>query len=122
MKLTVLLAEDEPALRDIFEELLLSLGHHCIAAVDGTEALELVRLHIPHVVVTDYMMPGRTGVEVMHAVHADPRLKHVRVILMSSAPPPESDRNAAWRFLAKPIEFELLERTLKEAALAHGGG
>jgi signal transduction histidine kinase len=116
LSLKILLAEDEPALREIFCELLTSLGYECIAASDGTEAVELARKHLPQVVVTDYMMPGCNGVEVIRAVHADPVLAGVPVILMSAGRPPEADRNIAWRFVRKPIEMSDFEALLREAS------
>ncbi len=116
VSLKVLLAEDEPALREIFCELLRTLGYDCIAASDGSEAVELARKHLPHVVVTDYMMPGRNGVEVIRAVQSDPVLASVPVILMSAGRPPEAERSLAWRFLRKPVEMDVFESTLREAA------
>jgi CheY-like chemotaxis protein len=65
MKRKVLIAEDEPALLESYSELIAGLGCECLAARDGNEAIELARAYKPDLVVTDFMMPGRTGLEVI---------------------------------------------------------
>jgi len=111
----VLVAEDEPALREIFCDVLRTLGLECIPAADGTEAIELARKHLPEVIVSDYMMPGRSGMDVVRAVRADPVLERVPVILLSAGRPSENERKEAWRFLKKPIDLEVLETSVREA-------
>ena len=115
MRTKVLLAEDEPALREIFCEVVESLGFDCIAASDGREAIELARKHQPHIIITDYMMPGGNGADLMRAVHEDKSLHNVPVILLSAGRPPESARKEAWLFLPKPVDVDQFEKALREA-------
>ena len=60
---TILLAEDEPVVRDLVREILEQAGYSVIAAVDGREALELSKAHAGGIdlVVTDVVMPGMSG-------------------------------------------------------------
>jgi two-component system, sensor histidine kinase and response regulator len=111
----VLLAEDEPALLELFRDVLHTMGLDCVSAADGAEAITLAQQHRPELIVTDYMMPQRTGVEVMNAVQADPSLAHVPVILMSAGRPPTTDRQQAWRFLPKPVDVDTFEQAVREA-------
>lgn len=115
MPAKVLIAEDEPALLEMYAELVASLGYECLQAADGDEAVTLARREQPAVVVTDWMMPGRTGVEVIHALKGDPNLAHVPVILVSAGRPPKNDIHEAWRFIPKPIDATNLEGALAEA-------
>jgi two-component system sensor histidine kinase/response regulator len=115
LKTKILVAEDEPALREIFCEVVESLGFDCIAASDGREALELAREHKPHIIITDYMMPERNGADLIRAVREDEALKRVPVILLSAGRPPESARKEAWLFLPKPLDVEQLEKALRDA-------
>lgn len=110
----VLVAEDEPALLDSYAEIVQALGHECVSAFDGSHALELARQHHPDLVITDYMMAGKTGVELLRALRVDPALEHVPVILLSAARPPERDRRDAWRFLTKPVALDRLEAAINE--------
>ncbi|MBI4349003.1 MAG: response regulator [Elusimicrobia bacterium] len=53
-------------------------------ASDGREALDLARSLKPDVIVSDVMMPGLTGVELMRELAKDPRLKDIPCILVTS--------------------------------------
>ena len=62
--LMILLVEDDPAVRDATRAVLRSLGHTVTVAQDVTTALDRVHAGIPiDVVVTDAVMPGRSGLE-----------------------------------------------------------
>jgi signal transduction histidine kinase len=111
----VLLAADEPALLDILADVLQDAGHEVTRAHDGLEALEAVRSARPDVVVTDHMMPRKSGVELTRELRRDPALADVPVILMSAARPREEERGAATRFLAKPFTPADLEEAVREA-------
>lgn len=114
----ILLAEDEPALLELFSEVLRGMGLECVAAADGATAIALAQEHRPQLVVTDYMMPERSGAEVMHAVQTHPEMEHVPVILMSAGRPPQKERKLAWRFLAKPVDVATFEGAVREALAA----
>lgn len=117
----VLVAEDEPALLESFCELVKGLGHRCVSAIDGTEAIEVARREHPDLVVTDLMMPGKTGLDLIRALRADPALSRVPVILLSAGRPAEADKQEAWRFLSKPVNIEGFERAVEEGLKASRG-
>lgn len=61
----VLVAEDNPFNRHVFEEFLTSMGHRVTAVSDGSEALEALRAQPFDLVLMDVQMPGMDGVEVV---------------------------------------------------------
>ena len=127
MKRKVLIAEDEPALLESYSELIAGLGHECLAAHDGNEAIELARAHKPDLVVTDFMMPGRTGLEVIATLKRDPPFVAVPMILITAGRPREADVQAAWMTLHKPIALEQFEDAVRKGlqrsgAAANPGG
>jgi CheY-like chemotaxis protein len=67
---TVLLVEDEPAVRAVVSEMLEGGGYTVIAAIDGTEALQLASTHDGPIdlLVTDVVMPGMSGQEVARRI------------------------------------------------------
>lgn len=111
----VLVAEDEPALLEFFCEIITGLGHDCVRAQDGQQALELARAQPPDLIITDWMMPGCTGTELIALLRKEPALRRVPIILLSAARPPEPDQRAAWRFLAKPVALDSFENAIREA-------
>ena len=119
----ILLVEDEPALLESYGEVVEEMGHQVCKASSGTQAIEVARAERPDLIVTDYMMPGRTGVDLIRALRIEPTLKHVPVVLISAARPREAEE--AWRFLHKPITIDDLERAIRdglEASVATSGG
>lgn len=69
---TVMVVDDVAANRDIVRMLLGFRGHDVIEAHDGAEALLMAHTHHPDVVVSDVLMPGIDGLELVHRLRADP--------------------------------------------------
>ena len=89
--------------------------YRVVEAADGLEALERARAGPPDLVVSDLMMPGLDGVELVRALREDPDLSFVPVILLTARAELESRlrglESGADDYLAKPFEpAELLAR------------
>ncbi|MEV0901498.1 response regulator [Actinoplanes sp. NPDC049802] len=69
---TVMVVDDVAANRDIVRMLLGFRGHEVIEAQNGADALRLAHTHHPDVVVSDVLMPGIDGLELVHRLRADP--------------------------------------------------
>jgi two-component system phosphate regulon response regulator PhoB len=93
-KRTVLIADDEDALRALVRVTLDSGRFAIVEAVDGIEALRLARLHRPDLVFLDWAMPGLSGLEVVRRLRADPATKHLTIVMLT-ARAQEFDRTAA---------------------------
>lgn len=116
----VLIAEDEPALLESYCELVTALGHECLTARDGDEAVALARTHKPDLVITDFMMPGRTGVDVLSALRSDALLSEVPVIMITAGRPRDDDVKGAWLTLRKPIALDQFEHAVREGLKVSG--
>src|SRR5829696_7066477 len=112
----ILLVEDEPALRELMK-VALGAGYDFVEAGDLADALELVRSHVPAVLL-DVMLPGGSGLDVLRAVRADPELAAVRVIVVSAWQSGDDRRVAqelgADGFLGKPFALEDLSSAVRE--------
>ena len=80
---TILIADDEPDLRDILRTVLESAGYTVIEAPDGEEALQLVRKQPPDLLILDYMMPRMTGPQVCAVLKEDMLLRHLPIIMLT---------------------------------------
>ncbi|RKH53731.1 ATP-binding response regulator [Corallococcus llansteffanensis] len=109
----VLIAEDEEALLEVFSEVVEDLGHRVVRAHNGEEALLLARTEPPDLVVSDHMMPRRTGMQLLHAMRSEPVLSEVPFLLLSAARP--SGREAAQTFLPKPVDLTTFEQAVSTA-------
>jgi len=77
----VLVAEDDPAVREVVVRLLIRAGYTVLSAADGAEALELVSRNTFDVLVSDVVMPTMTGPELAREVMA--RFPRVGIVLVS---------------------------------------
>ena len=106
---SVLLAEDDRALRRFLEVVLERAGYQVFSASDGLEAMKLVLSASIDVVVTDAMMPNLSGHEFCRFLRNSPTLSHLPIILLSALE--RKDTNPAEQadaFLTKPVSGEKL--------------
>ncbi|TCZ74749.1 response regulator transcription factor [Flaviaesturariibacter aridisoli] len=80
----VLIADDEPDIRELLEFHLVRAGYQVVTAQDGNEALVKAQQLHPDLVVLDIMMPGKTGVEVCEILRAQPALKDTLIIFLTA--------------------------------------
>jgi CheY-like chemotaxis protein len=107
MAATILLCDDEEVLRHLVRATLDNGEYSIVEAADGDEALELARRTSPDLIVLDMMMPGRTGLDVLRDLRAEPKFATTPVVMLT-ARARSSDREAAAesgadRYLAKPF-------------------
>ena len=81
---TVLVADDEPHILRVAVLKLSRAGFHVLKAHDGEAAWEQVSSHPVDLVVTDYHMPGLTGLDLAHKMCQDERLAAIPVILLTA--------------------------------------
>ncbi|MDF1504545.1 response regulator [Roseisolibacter sp. H3M3-2] len=115
----VLIAEDDPETRELYSNLLSSLGHEVVAAAaTGREAVDLAREHRPDVVLLDVHMPDMTGVEAARAIAAEQ--PDVAIVLVTgdhelSLTDEELDASGARTLLGKPVQAKQLDSALRLA-------
>lgn len=115
MARTILVVEDEYALAEALHDLLVDAGFAALTAHDGARALELLRAADPRpdLCLSDVMMPGLSGLELLRAIRNDPALAALPVVLMSAAPVADrATAEGATAFIGKPFDVDTLLRTL----------
>ncbi len=83
MPCTVLVADDDPDLRDIVRCILEPAGFEVHEAADGASALQAITADPPGLIILDYVMPGLTGPQVCQHLAQDVLLRHIPVILLT---------------------------------------
>ena len=81
----IVIAEDEFLIADVLSIMLEDAGHQVEAAPHGIAELSLVKEKRPDLVITDFMMPMMTGLELAQALRADEELSSIPIILVSGA-------------------------------------
>jgi len=110
---TVLLAEDDRALRRYLEVVLRRAGYEVLPAADGLEAMKVLLSAPVDVVVTDAVMPYLSGHELCRFMREHPQLKDLPVVLLSGADSSVHAEGAlADLYLSKPVPAEELAASL----------
>jgi PAS domain S-box-containing protein len=110
---SVLLVDDEPAVRAATGELLRDLGYRVTEVTSASEALDHLREHAVDFLVTDHLMPGMSGTDLARAVRE--RHPRVRILVVSGYAELEAISPDLPR-LAKPFRQEELATRLLELA------
>lgn len=124
--INVLLVEDDPGdvlmTREAFEELL----HNRLDVVnDGAEAIAFLRKEAPYeqaatpdLVLLDLNLPRRDGREVLAEVKADPQLRHIPVVVLTTSAADEdilrSYQLHANAYVTKPVDFDNFIRAIRQ--------
>lgn len=107
----IVLAEDHGDVREFIRGLL-EPEFELITATDGDEAWELVCREMPDLLISDVMMPGRSGTELCRDIKAEPALKNIPVILLTARVGSEATlegyAHGADDFVAKPFHPRVL--------------
>lgn len=113
----LLLVDDEYEFVKALAERLEIRGFQTRFALNGENALGMIREEAPDVVILDLNMPGMDGIEVLRRIKRDS--PQVQVIILT-AHGSRKDRGlglqlGAFELLQKPVQIEDLVRTMKEA-------
>ncbi len=92
--------------------MLADLGHRVLEAASGQEALEILSEHPVDLVITDYMMPQMTGLQLAEAVRAG--WPDLPVLIASGYAELPADANISLPKLAKPFREEQLSKAIAE--------
>jgi CheY-like chemotaxis protein len=112
---TVLVIDDEAAVRDLMQRFLTKEGFRVVTASSGEEGLQRARELRPDAITLDVMMPGLDGWAVLSALKADAAVADIPVVMLTIV----DDRNLGYAlgasdYLTKPIDRERLTAVLRQ--------
>ncbi|MEU0556173.1 response regulator [Dactylosporangium sp. NPDC006015] len=109
---TVLVAEDDPDIRELFTMALESAGASVVAVTSGGEALEALRKDRFDLLVTDMWMPNISGLDLCKALRADPATAKLPILMLSAYGRMRGREEAmmvgATEYMTKPIRPSVL--------------
>ena len=119
----ILLIDDDPDFVDATRLVLEEAGYEVRTALHGQEGLDLARQKTPDLIILDIIMPEQDGFMVCEALKADPELRHVPIMMLTSFAERVSETSLAVRqgmmleaedYVDKPVRPpELLRRIEK---------
>ena len=119
----VMIIEDEILVLKTIEFKMKKQGFEVVSCTNGKEAIERMKIEKPDVIITNMMMPGRTGLEVISA--AKKLIRNVGVIVVSALKQEKAIKEAfdlgADEFLPKPFNLNELVSRIKSLAVPERG-
>ena len=117
MPLTILVVDDDPGTRLAISDYLEMSGYSVITAADGQQALEMVELYRPHLMLTDIVMPRMNGYQLVRSVRHHPSLRLLPVIFLTERNKTEERiqgyQSGADLYLPKPFELQELGAAIR---------
>jgi len=80
----ILIAEDEPDIRDLVAFTLRFAGYEVVAANNGEEAVHMAANELPDLILMDVRMPRMTGYDACRVMKSSPELKDIPVVFLSA--------------------------------------
>lgn len=120
--MTILVADDNAVSRELIRELLEATGHEVLDAINGADALNLIRRRPPDLVFLDLQMPVQDGFSVIRELRNDNRFRKLPVVAVTASAM-IGDRERAITagfdsYIAKPIDLSEVESHVKALASA----
>jgi CheY-like chemotaxis protein len=117
---SVLVVDDDRIMRRTLELQLAPLGCRMVMAGSGQEALDLIRVEKPDLILLDIVMPGLDGFEVCRILKQDLETQHIPILHLTSLGRDAKDRSfasGADDFIAKPPHFVELRARIRSHLL-----
>lgn len=91
-KMTILIADDDPDVREALKIMLGATSHRLVFASNGEEVMEIVTKKVPDLLVLDLLMPKKDGFEVIKELKAEPRYSKIPILILTSVKREASER------------------------------
>ena len=119
---TVVIVEDDKNFANILQDYSRDHGYKSIMVSEGTNAVEIIKEHLPDAVILDIMLPGKDGWQILKELKALTDTMHIPVHLMSAgdAAANRVRREGAISFLKKPIDTGALDKLFTDIMLQGG--
>jgi DNA-binding response OmpR family regulator len=113
---TVLIIEDEGDAAELFAEMMRVSGFRVLKVSNSAPAIDLIATEKPDLIILDIMMPGISGLDILHHMYHDPSLTNIPVVVVSAKGTPADIKRGleagAKIYLTKPVGFQELKEAV----------
>ncbi len=118
MAQTIMVVDDDKLILDLVKETLEQEGYSVVSANNGTEALAMVKVQIPDLILLDIMMPKIDGFSVCEMLKGDKKFKDIPIVMLTakslSKDIEEAYERGADEYIIKPFDSVILLRKIRE--------
>jgi CheY-like chemotaxis protein len=115
---TILVADDESHILNVVSLKLRNAGFRVVTASDGLEALTIAQQEKPNLIITDYHMPGMSGLELCRALKENAETSNIPAIMLTARgyhlEPRDTEQSGILRMLSKPFSPRQLLSAVNE--------
>lgn len=123
-KQTILVVEDDHALRELYRAILIAAGYAVVAVEDGIDALRYVDGHTPNLIVLDLALPRLRGQDVQRELASRADTRHIPIVVVTGTDTQDLRYTDFDRVLSKPVSSDTLlaaiERGLRTVPHSRG--
>lgn len=114
----ILVADDESHILNVVSLKLKNAGYSVVTARDGDEALELANQELPDLIITDYHMPGLSGLELCRRLKQSEKTAGIPAIMLTARgyclEPQDTEKSGVLCMLSKPFSPRQLLATVND--------
>ncbi|MBW4437947.1 MAG: response regulator [Pleurocapsa minor GSE-CHR-MK-17-07R] len=109
----VLIIDDDTSSREVFRQVLKTVGFEAVEAADGETAIQLLNQYAPNLILLDLRLPRISGTEILRYIYEQPHLSNTRVIVATAHQGMSASitLRSGDTYLVKPISASLLRET-----------
>ena len=113
----ILVVDDDPSVVDYITDIFSNFHYEAFAAFNGEAAIKIIQNEIPDLIIMDWEMPVKNGIETLKYLKTKQAIQHIPVIMISGRMTSMEDLQTAFDagaidFIRKPIDpVELIART-----------
>ncbi len=118
MKKKILLVEDEPMSASVMKSEMEFLGHECILAINGKDAIKMASDYSPDLIIMDILLPKMNGLDAVTNIRSNPKTKMVPILAATCLTQP-GDRERCLQagcndYLPKPFTHIELDASINK--------
>jgi CheY-like chemotaxis protein len=107
---TILIVEDNPMIHEKLIDILIMENYLTKHAGNGMIALDMMKEKLPDLIITDIVMPGITGFQLISKLKNDPRAKYIPIIILTAKVGEKYEKYAqeigVFEYLTKPVSVQ----------------
>lgn len=113
---TILLVEDHPIFSAVIKRTIEEdMAHRVVHIKDGSRLLEALREYQPQLLMLDYELPGKNGIELYDLIRATPGWERLPTIIVSADPPRQALAERGLQVVNKPCRKGELVQAVERA-------
>jgi len=112
---TILVVDDETAIRELVQDILEDAGYLVVGAINGREGIAVLKSQAVDLVISDVMMPVLDGLGLCLAMQQHPTYRNIPLVLVSAAGMPRPKGTCRYAaFVSKPFDYDDLVTTVTQ--------